>query len=737
MKAVFLFLMTLLCVSANGQVVSGEIVDNAGQPVIGTHISITNSDKHAHSDDLGRFRLQGAEMGDTLLITHLGFKPYRKAITQLEDVRIVLQETSIDIDEIVISPTIDAQRIISSIDINVRPVTSSQEVLRQMPGLFIGQHAGGGKAEQIFLRGFDIDHGTDVALTVDGLPVNMVSHAHGQGYADLHFVIPETIDNIEMGKGPYEAQVGNFNTAGYVDFKTKVALQNSLIKVEAGQYNTKRLLSMLNLANTESVQAYVAAEYQSSDGPFDSPQNFERLNLYGRVNTQLKDGSRIGLLFSHFDSEWDASGQIPERSVRDGSIGRFGAIDDTEGGMTGRTNVSINYQKPINDRTWIKHMMYYSQYDFTLFSNFTFFLNDPINGDQIKQRENRSLYGGKTMISHSLDSDNMDVTINGGVEIRHDQSNENELSRTINRDSIITPLSLGSINETNTSAYASADIEVGNWKITPGVRVDYFDFRYADDLAGTYEKESVAKAIFLPKLSMTYQHNHHLQTYLHLGKGYHSNDSRVVVQQGGKEILPPTYGADLGAIWKPTPRLLINAALWYLHLDQEFVYVGDEGIVEPSGKTRRQGIDLSTRYQLSRNLYWHLDANYAHARSLDSESGADRIPLAPYFTMQSGIILNQSSGLHGSLYVRHMADRPADETNTISAHGYTVVDLSLGYHVGNATFSLQLQNALNTEWNEAQFATTSRLFDEADPVEEIHFTPGTPLFLRGGIEFRF
>jgi outer membrane cobalamin receptor len=222
-------------------------------------------------------------------------------------------------------------------------------MLRIVPGLFIAQHAGGGKAEQIFLRGFDIDHGTDIAITVDGIPVNMVSHAHGQGYADLHFLIPETVEKIAFDKGPYFTGKGNLATAAYVDFTTKEFLDECIIKTEIGQFNTQRIATMLKLFNKASEksrqQFYIASEYSTTDGYFESPQDFHRFNLMGKYNAWVGNQSQLTITASTFDSKWFASGQIPDRAVKNSIISRFGAIDDTEGGNTSRTNLSIQFNK--------------------------------------------------------------------------------------------------------------------------------------------------------------------------------------------------------------------------------------------------------------------------------------------------------------------------------------------------------------------------------------------------------
>ena len=231
--------------------------------------------QHTHTDRQGAFLLGDVLKNDSLLFSHVG---YSNEYVVVDDPRspllLELEKVTISIDAVEIQPDINALRLIADIDLKSNSINSSQDILRQVPGLFIGQHAGGGKAEQIFLRGFDIDHGTDINITVDGMPVNMVSHAHGQGYADLHFLIPEIVERIDFGKGPYYADQGNFNTAGYVDFQTKKALNQSSIQLEVGQFNTQRFLGMFNIVNDTKHKAYIATEFLGTDGPFESSQFF-------------------------------------------------------------------------------------------------------------------------------------------------------------------------------------------------------------------------------------------------------------------------------------------------------------------------------------------------------------------------------------------------------------------------------------------------------------------------------
>ena len=638
----------------------------------------------------------------------------------------------------VLSQELNPISTISRLDLNVTPVNSSQEVLRKVPGLFIGQHAGGGKAEQIFLRGFDVDHGTDVSISVDGMPVNMVSHAHGQGYSDLHFLIPETVQKIDFGKGAYYAKEGDFNTAGYVNFSTKDYLQESSVSFSVGQFNSLRTVGMFNLLGQNSSEnAYVALEHIATDGPFESPQNFNRTNLFGKYVIFSPDNDKLIITASHFTSRWDASGQIPQREVDNGNISRFGAIDDTEGGETERTNFNVSFDKYLTDQTSLSTNVFYSHYAFELYSNFTFFLEDPVNGDQIKQKENRNIFGANAAISHTTFLGDTELMLTTGIKLRHDVVDDVELSRTLNRKTTLERIQLGDINQTNLGAFVNAEFEFGKLKIAPALRLDYFKFLYNDALQTSYETQSETEAILSPKLNFYYSASQNLQFFLKSGIGFHSNDTRVVVANNGKDILPKSYGLDVGTIWKPLPKLVFNSALWYLFLEQEFVYVGDAGIVEPSGKTERYGLDFGLRNQLTDWLFLDTDATVTNARSIEENDGEDYIPLAPDFTFVGGLSINNVNNFSGGLRLRYLDDRPANEDNSIVAEGYLVTDFNLNYTLKNTTFGIAIENLFDVEWNETQFATESRLQNESQPVEEIHFTPGTPFFIRGTVTYRF
>lgn len=729
-------MFTSICLKA--QTVQGSIHDERGNPLISALILNQSNNQHTHSDYNGGFKLKEVVEGDTLVISFLSYKTILYVVKNTENVvKISLEEAPLSINEVVILPGLDAIKVFSDIDVKVQPVNSSQDVLRQVPGLFIGQHAGGGKAEQIFLRGFDIDHGTDIRLTVDGLPINMVSHAHGQGYADLHFIIPETIEKVNFGKGSYNADQGNFATAGYVDFKTKDRLDNNIVKAEIGQFGTQRLMTMLSLSGADNTAGYIAAEYLLSDGPFESNQNFERVNLFGKYRFQLSDNQHLSLLSTYFKSTWDASGQIPQRAVNDGSITRFGAIDDTEGGSTSRVNLSLTHKIDISDHSAIENQLYYSYYDFLLFSNFTFFLNDPLRGDQIKQEEARSIYGVNTSFRSFHDLLGGTLDFKTGIQLRADNSNNNRLANTANRTELLSNIQFGDIKEDNLGFYTDANFTLSKWTFNAGLRWDHFRYNYLDKTQTAFDSQTTNASILSPKFNLLYNHSRNLQYYLKSGLGFHSNDTRVAIAQNGLEILPAAYSVDLGVIAKPFKNLLLNIALWNLFLEQEFVYVGDAGIVEPSGRSRRQGIDFSGRYQFSDWLYYNFDANYTLAKSIDEPDESNNIPLAPLTTISSGLSINHHSGIYGGINLRHIGDRPANEDNSIVAKGYTVVDANVGYTWNKLSFGVQIQNLLNVEWNETQFATESRLINETESVEEIHFTPGVPFFAKGIFSYSF
>lgn len=737
MRKILFFLFIFICINClRSQTIKGYVLNQSHEVVPMAQIYNSTSGNHTHSNSAGYFKLE-ASIGDTLIISHVSFISKTIQIQSYDTLFVQLYRNELSVEELIVRQKVEALNMMPQFDLQVNPVQSSQELLRIVPGLFIAQHAGGGKSEQIFLRGFDIDHGTDLLIHFDGAPVNMVSHAHGQGYSDLHFIIPETIDKIDFGKGSYYTDKGNFATAGYVAMQSKNHINQSSLKYEYGMFNSHRFIGMLNICNSSKRKAYLASEYLMTDGPFISPQNLSRINLFGKYHQKLSKNETLILEFSHLTSRWDASGQIPTRAVTPGGISRFGAIDDTEGGNTTRTNLIAKYSKQLTETSNINSTLFYSNYNFELFSNFTFFLEDSLNGDQIRQRENRNLLGFTTEYSKTSNINKGKIEWRAGLQIRLDDIKNNELSHTLNRYTILDSIQLGDVFESNMGAYFQADISLGKWTINPGVRADAFDFQYQDRLQTNYRTQSMQKAILSPKLNILFQAKESLQLYIKSGKGFHSNDSRVILQNRSNQVIPSSYGTDLGFIFKPFKTLMVNLAGWYLYLEQEFVYVGDAGIVEPSGQTQRQGIDLSVRYQPIKWLYWNIDATYSNAKALDEPADQNYIPLAPKYTLLSSLTIQMKEGLSFFSQVRYLSDRPANEDYSITAKGYLVLDANITYKRKWFNIGIQCQNLTNTEWNEAQFATESRLKNEKQAVEEIHFTPGNPVNVRGFIKVEF
>ncbi len=748
----FLFLSIVGAITSFAQQnIAGNITDaTTNQPIEGCTITLLPSNKIAITDARGHFNFRDTYTStDQLSISSIGYAQQNISISDFQKNKtIAIMPKRVALEDVTVVNNAGNQfKPICKTDIAMRGITNSQEVLRIVPGIVIGQHQGGGKAEQIFLRGFDADHGTDFRLDVDGMPINMVSHAHGQGFGDSHFIIPETIENVDYGKGPYNASKGDFCTAGFVDFHTKNALTQNLVKAELGMFNTYRALAMFNLLNQKAKEKqqswYVASEYRYSDAYFDNPQHFKRFNLFTKYNGQLSANTYLTASATTFWSKWDASGQVPDRAVDKGIIGFYGAIDPFEGGITYRTNANVQLTTTLPNGGLLKNQMYYSNAHFDLHTNFTFFLVDTINGDKIRQQEARNLLGYNGCYTHSGYFGNTKLMTEIGVNVRADHTHNSSLSHTSDRYITLNQMKLGDISELSIAPYLSETVSINNHlSLNLGLRFDQFYHQYKNKLAddttlpgiGTYKANANTLS---PKVNIYYHVNNSLQFYLTSGRGFHSNDTRAVVVTNGSQILPPAYGADLGTVFKPTKNIILNAALWYIYLGQEFVYGGDGGDVTFNGKTRRVGFDFSGRYQPIPSLYIDVDVNYAHGRAINETKGADYIPLAPVWTSAGGITYSPKKGFNGSLRYRYVGNRPGNEDYSLTATGYFITDAVINYSMKKIELGLVINNVLNTKWKETQFDTETRLKGETQPVNEICFTPGTPFCMKVSIAYRF
>ncbi|MDE5930505.1 MAG: TonB-dependent receptor, partial [Muribaculaceae bacterium] len=442
------------------------------------------------------------------------------------------------------------------------------------------------------------------------------------------------------------------------------------------------------------------------------------------------------LIASHFNSSWNASGQIPDRAVAKGMISWFGSLDPSEGGATTRTSVQALHHLHVADgHGTFNTSLYASYYTFNLFSNFTFFLHDPVNGDEINQHERRWLGGGNSEYTHTFNVGNNIWKATGGVGFRYDQIKDLWLYHTVQRKKIGT-YSLGDAGESSLWAYAGAEMNFGKLMVNPGVRVDWFKMDYFDKTAEEFKNPNNSQATVSPKLNITYDASESFQLLLKAGKGFHSNDVRVVVIEKDRPTLPSSWGVDFGFKWNPVKNLTFAAMGWFLHSNQEMVYVGDEAVVEPGGRTRRLGLDLGVRYDFLKDFYFQCDYTYAHARSIDDPKGQNYVPLAPVNTLVAALTWKHN-GFAASAKARWLSNRPANEDYSLTADGYCIVDLTAAYTWKKFTFGVAIDNLFDTRWKEAQFETETMIPGDKEPVTEICFTPGTPFSLRGYVAVTF
>ncbi len=786
---IFLFVLVGIIVSAQESgIIRGKITDaEYGGGLPGVNVLLKGTILAVATGHDGRFIFTDVQEGTyALRISLIGYKSVEQTVTVKSGepvmLNISLEPGPVDLAEIRVEAerpvSAASSRAIRQFDLRVRPNRSAQDMLQLAPGLIIAQHAGGGKAEQIFIRGFDCDHGTDIAVLTDGIPVNMVTHAHGQGYADLHFLIPEVVDSIDVFKGPYFARFGNLATAGAVTYRTVDHVEQNLFRFEAGTFNTAKVTTLFQIPSGDGHQnAYFAGQFYATDGPFESPQNFKRFNLFGKFHTHFSETSRLTFTLGAFSSAWNASGQIPNRVIEAGTINRFGAIDDLEGGTTSRQNFALAFITGEGSANEFLIQGYASRYNFKLFSNFTFFLNDPVYGDMIEQTDLRSIAGFNSIYKFRriLGSTLFITTIGGGV-----RADNIALALWKSPDRIRQyPYSDANVYERNFFLWAEEELIFSpKWRLQLGLRFDYFTFNVDDKLDTEDNTESDLphasgyhqEAILNPKLNLIFHPTESTDIYVNLGSGFHSNDARNVVyaqrieelikslerrglseeeikavleennfdpDHRGIKTLPRAIGAELGLRTHITRWFVIGLAAWGIYLEEELVFVGDEGTTEISGETRRLGIDIEARFQLSSWLWADFDVNFADGKYINEPEGANHIPLAPRWTSTGGLTFIHPSGFEGTLRYRYLSDRPANEFNSVKALGHTLANIVIGYRFGRVKIFASLENLFNSDWNDAQFDTESRLYYEKTPISELHFTPGNPRNIQFGLSYQF
>ena len=459
--------------------------------------------------------------------------------------------------------------------------------------------------------------------------------------------------------------------------------------------------------------------------------DFTRYSLFYKIHSDLSANSTLNLSLSSFGSNWNGAGQIPERAVEEGLITRFGSLDSSEGGNTYRNNINLQYQSDLENHS-ITSQIYAYNYRFKLFSDFTFFLVDPIHGDEIEQDDNRTGigYNGTFSLNNTLGNHSKTTF---GIGFRNDNivnqlwHAEKRVRLNVEEDA--------NVFERSMYAYAQQEWNITERiKVVAGLRTDYFTFD-VEDLIPTDSVHTNYTGInhqsgIHPKLNFVYRVSNNTQLFFDAGTGFHSNDARVVVQDPSHR-LPTAYGAEVGTLVNPFNGVFISAALWGMDLTDELTYDGDNGEIEDNGPSRRYGIDFSLRAQITHFLFADLDINASRNRLVDKVFGAELpdayyIPLAPTFTSTGGITYRAKKFWSAGLRCRHMDDRPANTTNTVIATGYTIFDFSADFAKPKYKIGISIENLFNTEWDEAQFDTESRLYNEPAPVDELDFTAGTP-----------
>lgn len=745
-QALRLALLILLAAPLAAADLPGKITDaSSGEGLPGASLFVLETEQGTATDPLGRFTLRGLSPGTyTVEVRYLGYATQRLTVTvadkTAEPLTLLMQPSALNLEAVSVRlKEAQPMNLLSAVDWKLRPVSTGQDMLRMVPGMVIAQHAGGGKAEQLFLRGFDLDHGTDIAINVEGMPVNMVSHAHGQGYADAHFIIPETVQNLEHELGLGDVRNGNLATAGSITYNLLPSIEQSSFQLEAGSFNSYRALALINLlgegARDRGHSAYAGGSFRYADGPFEPSQGLKAYNGIFRYRKLGKAGSVTEWTGMAFHNSWSASGLLPPRAVASGLVDRFGTLDSAEGGTTARYNAGVSWSKPIQTGI-LDAALSYGHYDFDLVSNFTYFLENPVDGDRIRQTENRNLGNGQLRWRNEWTWLDRPAPFEVAGGFRADFINDLTLGFIGTPELMNSPTMSGSGQEVNGWAYAAQAFEpVNDLVLEGGLRLDQFYFAYRDQVAGNTQR-STTRNILSPRIKADWTVNDRLAMFAKAGKGFHSNDLRVLIQDEQVDPLAPAYGVDFGTRIKPAPQVLVQVTAWWLYSSSELVYVGDGGIVEAGDPSRRMGLDLSMRTELAKGLTLDLDGNLSKARTVGAEAGMDRVPLSAWLTSTGGLQYQHKSGLGASLRYRAVSDRPADETGDFVAEGFVLVDAALRYDADRFSVWLRGENLLNRDWKEAQFLTTSLLPGETEPVDEVHFTPGFPLGIQAGLQVR-
>ena len=635
-----------------------------------------------------------------------------------------------------------SEGIVTSIQLEGRPILRPGEVLETVPGLIVTQHSGDGKANQYFLRGFNLDHGTDFATYVDGIPVNMPTHAHGQGYTDINFLIPELVDELHYRKGPYFADEGNFSAAGAARISYVREAPSPRLGLTVGQDDYYRALA---LASSDLAGGTVLSglDWSTGDGPWTLPQDFAKTS--GVLKYTREDKHRgFAVTAMGYDGDWNSTDQIPERAVEAGLIPRFGYVDPTTGGSSHRYSLAVDTWSRADDHGW-DASAYAVDYRLQLVSNFTYAL-DQVNGDQFEQYDDRRVYGGRFVYDMGASFNASEGLLRAGAELRIDDIDAVGLYRTQARERFDT-VREDRVTQGQYSAFVSHNQRWTDWlRSEVGVRFDAFDFDVDSDLPAN--SGSANDSIWQPKLTLVFGPWAETEVFLNAGRGFHSNDARgttirVDPTDGvtAVERVDPIVaadGAEVGVRSAIVPGLQVAAALWHLDIDSELLFVGDGGITEPSRASERYGVEVGAYWTPLEWLIVDADYAWAHARFADPDPAGDRIPGAVETVVSVGLTVHRDAGWFGGARLRYFGPAPLIEDDSVRSRSTLLVNADVGYRF-SPRFDIvaTVFNLFDAEDNDISYFYESQLPGEPAPVADLHFHPVEPRTLRVTAGYRF
>lgn len=632
-----------------------------------------------------------------------------------------------------------SEGIVGAQEIEQRPLLRTGEMLEFVPGMVVTQHSGTGKANQYFLRGFNLDHGTDFATWLDGMPLNMRTHGHGQGYTDLNFIIPETVETITYAKGSYRADSGDFSAAGSAHFSLKNVSQSELL-FTYGEYNYLRGVGIASV-DTGAGYVYGAVERNEYDGPWsDIDEKITKTSALLRYSFPLGDFDGSVTLMA-YDNGWNAADQIPRRAVTSGLIDTYGSLDNDAGGESNRYSLSASLQG-----NGFETYLYAVRYDLDLFSDFTYYLDDSVNGDEFEQVDKRSIFGGDARYGFAHDLGGVRWHQHIGTQLRYDDIDEVGLYHTAARRRLAAVRS-DAVKEGSAGVYWQGQGMLNDaLTLTLGLRYDHYFVDVDAQLASN--GGTADGGILSPKFNLIYALNDDWETYLSAGEGFHSNDARgatIVIDPASGEAATPvdllvkTRGGEIGVRYYDAEAIHLSLALWALDIDSELLYVGDAGTTEANRASRRYGAEFSGYYWIGEALSADLELAFSHARFKedDAEEG-DYIEGSLPFVAAAGLTYAPAQGVFGALRMRHFGARTLDGTNDHRSDPSTLFNASLGYQIGGWKVWLEMLNVFDSDDHDIDYYYASRLQGEADEgVEDLHYHPLEPRMVRGGIAYRF